>query len=70
VVKLRYFAGMEHAEIAELLGISTITVKRHWRYALAWLLRSIEGSSPSDCPHLGSPGSAVPKPEEQNSEIA
>jgi RNA polymerase sigma factor (TIGR02999 family) len=50
VVKLRYFAGMEHAEIAELLGVSTITVKRHWRYARAWLLRNIEGGPLTTAP--------------------
>lgn len=37
VVKLRYFAGMEHAETARALGISEITVRRHWKYARAWL---------------------------------
>jgi len=47
VVQLRYFAGLGQQEIAELLGVSTITVKRHWRYARAWLLRRIEGSPSS-----------------------
>jgi RNA polymerase sigma factor (sigma-70 family) len=37
IVKLRYFAGMEHAEIAEVLGISEPTVRRHWAFARAWL---------------------------------
>lgn len=37
VVKLRYFAGMEHAETARALGIAEITVRRHWKYARAWL---------------------------------
>jgi RNA polymerase sigma factor (sigma-70 family) len=37
VVKLRYFAGMQHAETARALGISEITVRRHWKYARAWL---------------------------------
>src|SRR5208283_1966955 len=37
VVKLRYFAGMEHAQIAEALGVSEPTVRRHWAYARSWL---------------------------------
>ncbi len=43
IVKLRYFAGLSHDEIAQILGVSTITVKRHWRYARAWLHRHMEG---------------------------
>lgn len=37
IVKLRYFGGLEHAEIAEALGISEPTVRRHWAYARSWL---------------------------------
>jgi RNA polymerase sigma factor (TIGR02999 family) len=37
IVELRYFAGMEIEETAELLGISPATVKRDWRAAKAWL---------------------------------
>ena len=43
IVQLRYFAGMTHEEVAELMGFSTITAKRHWRYARAWLLKQMEG---------------------------
>lgn len=39
VVELRYFAGLEEAEIAELLGVSRATVSRDWRVARL-LLRS------------------------------
>ncbi|MEO1366736.1 MAG: ECF-type sigma factor [Acidobacteriota bacterium] len=39
VVELRYFAGLEESEIAELLGISRATVSRDWRVARL-LLRS------------------------------
>jgi DNA-binding transcriptional regulator LsrR (DeoR family) len=36
IVKLRYFGGLEHAEIAEALGVSEATVLRHWAYARSW----------------------------------
>jgi RNA polymerase sigma factor (TIGR02999 family) len=42
VVKLRYFAGMEHAEIAAALGVSEPTVRRHWAYARSWLYAEIK----------------------------
>jgi RNA polymerase sigma factor (TIGR02999 family) len=41
VVKLRFFAGLENGEIAELLGISERTVERAWRFAKAWLLAEL-----------------------------
>jgi RNA polymerase sigma factor (TIGR02999 family) len=44
VVRLRFFAGLGHEEVAGILGVSTITVKRHWRYARAWLLRQMAES--------------------------
>lgn len=37
VVELRYFAGLENPEIAEVLGVSECTVQRDWRVARAWL---------------------------------
>ncbi len=43
LVKLRFFGGLTHAEAAEVLGLSEPTVKRHWEYARAWLLREIRG---------------------------
>ena len=42
VVKLRYFAGMEHAEIAEALGVSEPTARRHWAYARSWLYAELK----------------------------
>lgn len=44
VVELRFFGGMENAEIAEALGLSVATVKREWNLARAWLLRELAGS--------------------------
>ncbi len=41
VVKLRYFAGLSHAEIGRLLDLSERTVKRHWMYARVWLYQHI-----------------------------
>jgi RNA polymerase sigma-70 factor, ECF subfamily len=37
IVELRYFGGLSVEETAEVLGVSGITVKRHWRMAKAWL---------------------------------
>jgi RNA polymerase sigma factor (TIGR02999 family) len=42
VVKLRYFAGMEHGQIAEALGVSEPTVRRHWAYARSWLYAELK----------------------------
>jgi RNA polymerase sigma factor (TIGR02999 family) len=41
VVELRYFAGLSLEETAEVLGVSTATVKRHWAFARAWLYRAL-----------------------------
>ena len=37
IVELRYFAGFDIHETAELVGISSATVKRDWAMAKAWL---------------------------------
>ena len=37
VVELRYFGGLENAEVAEALGVSDDTVMRDWKFARAWL---------------------------------
>jgi len=37
LVRLRYYAGLTLAQVAELKGISIATAKRHWAYARAWL---------------------------------
>lgn len=37
IVELRYFGGLTSEETAEILGVSPITVKRHWRMTKAWL---------------------------------
>ena len=37
LVKLRYFVGLTICEAAEILGISTATADRNWKFAKAWL---------------------------------
>ena len=37
IVELRYFGGLTLDETAEVMGISTATVKREWAIARAWL---------------------------------
>ena len=37
VVELKYFGGLKPEEIAEVLKVSEITVRRDWTFAKAWL---------------------------------
>ena len=37
VVELKYFGGLKQAEIAEVLKVSAVTVRRDWVFAKAWL---------------------------------
>ncbi len=41
VVKLRYYAGLEVTEVAEVLGASARTVLRDWAFARAWLFAEL-----------------------------
>jgi RNA polymerase sigma factor (TIGR02999 family) len=41
IVELRFFAGLSVEETAEVLGISSRTVKRDWSAARVWLHREI-----------------------------
>jgi RNA polymerase sigma factor (TIGR02999 family) len=43
IVELRFFSGLTVEETAEILSISTATVKRDWSMAKAWLHREISG---------------------------
>lgn len=43
VVELRFFGGLTVEETAEVLRISTGTVKREWSMARAWLRRAVGG---------------------------
>ncbi len=42
VVELKFFGGLEIEEIAELLKLSSATVKRDWTLARAWLFRELQ----------------------------
>jgi RNA polymerase sigma factor (TIGR02999 family) len=44
IIELRFFAGLSVEETAEVLGISTVTVKRDWKLARAWLLAELSDS--------------------------
>jgi RNA polymerase sigma factor (TIGR02999 family) len=37
IVEMRFFGGLTVDEIAEVLGIASVTVMVHWRLAKAWL---------------------------------
>jgi RNA polymerase sigma factor (TIGR02999 family) len=45
VVELRFFGGLSVEETAEILGVSTNTIKRDWTTARAWLYRAVTSSS-------------------------
>lgn len=41
VVELKYFGGMSYDEIADVLSISAMTVRRDWEFAKAWLHKEL-----------------------------
>jgi len=43
VVEQRFYAGLSLEEIAQLLGITTRTVRRDWVVARAWLRKEVAG---------------------------
>lgn len=46
VVELRFFAGLEMAEIAEVLRVGHTTAEDDWYFARAWLRRKLGGTAP------------------------
>ena len=44
VVELKYFGGLNHDEIAEVLKVSAVTVRRDWVFAKAWLYTELHES--------------------------
>jgi RNA polymerase sigma-70 factor (ECF subfamily) len=47
IVELRFFGGLSVEEVAEVMSISTPTVKREWQSAKAWLHRELTRGSAS-----------------------
>ena len=45
IVELRFFAGMNIEETAEILGVSPATVMRDWTLAKAWLRREMDSAA-------------------------
>jgi len=45
VVELRYFGGLKQDEIAEVLKISSVTVRRDWIFAKAWLYNELRNAA-------------------------
>lgn len=50
VVELRFFAGLSVEETAEVLGVHAITVKRHWKFARAWLMKRLGPAKEAGAP--------------------
>ena len=47
VVELRVFGGLSVEEVAEAMNMKEITVRRDWKFALAWLRRELESDPES-----------------------
>ena len=45
VVELKYFGGLNYDEIAEVLKISRITVRRDWEFAKVWLYTELHNAT-------------------------
>jgi RNA polymerase sigma-70 factor (ECF subfamily) len=43
VVELKYFGGLNHDEIAEVLRVSAMTIRRDWMFAKTWLYDELHG---------------------------
>lgn len=41
VVQYRFFGGLTHGEVAEVVGASEVTVRRRWRAARSWLRQQL-----------------------------
>ena len=51
IVELRFFGGLTVEEIADVIGVAPVTVRREWAKARAWLRREVAHSAPkrTDC---------------------
>lgn len=41
LVMLRVFAGLDQAQVAEILGVTERTIERDWKFTKAWLKREL-----------------------------
>ena len=48
VVEMRFFGGMTHAEIAQVMRLSERTIGEKWRFAKAWLYRAMNSQLPGE----------------------
>jgi RNA polymerase sigma factor (TIGR02999 family) len=53
VVKMRYFVGLSQEEIAQALGVSEPTIRRHWAIARAWLYAEMKAQPKQSGPEQG-----------------
>lgn len=44
VVEMKYFGGLKQDEIADVLKVSTVTVRRDWVFSKAWLYSELRNS--------------------------
>jgi RNA polymerase sigma factor (TIGR02999 family) len=45
VVELKYFGGLNYEEMAEVLKISHVTVRRDWEFAKVWLYTELHDTA-------------------------
>ena len=45
IVELRFFGGLSLEETAEILNVSSRTIRREWEFAKAWLGRAISAET-------------------------
>ena len=45
VVELKFFGGLNYDEMAEVLKISRVTVRRDWEFAKVWLYTELHNTS-------------------------
>ena len=45
VVELKYFGGLTYDEIAEVLKVSRVTVRRDWEFAKVWLYSELHSAA-------------------------
>ncbi len=46
IVELKFFSGLTDKEVAEVLKVPVITVRRDWEFARAWLFQRLKPADP------------------------